>query len=287
MSGDSPMISSLADLVAPLSEAQFLELLRTRTMRLQRGTDGRRYSGLVSWQALRDRIADGTLRPGDFRVLSKTETVPALFYTANGLAKPEAITALLAGGASLIFRGLERHFPALAAVCRDIAKRTSETSLADAIVTTGPGGALRFHYDMEDMFVVQLEGSKRWKVHDERIVNPVQPSPPLVEPRDGPMFDEVLHPGDTLFLPSGYTHHCDNGPELSLHLVIGFTAPTGYHAVNALLARLAEEDLFRVPLSRVTDAAQRAQLEERIKQRLAELMEQTPWQGTGPAKEKY
>jgi lysine-specific demethylase/histidyl-hydroxylase NO66 len=281
------MISSLADLVAPLTEAEFLKLLRTRTMTLQRGTDGNRYKDLPSWQALRDLLDSGTLRQGDFRVTSKTELVPQVFYFANGRVRPEAITTLLNSGASVIFRHLERHFPALGALCRDIAERTSETSLVDAVATSGTGGALRFHYDVEDMFVVQLEGSKRWKVHDERIINPVVGAPALSEPHNPPILDEVLHPGDTLFLPAGYTHHCVNGPELSLHLVVCLTPATGYYAVKSLLSRLAQEDLFRMPLSRVPDTDRRSELEARIKQRLSELMDETSWLDPGSSEKKY
>jgi ribosomal protein L16 Arg81 hydroxylase len=281
------MISSLADLVAPLTEADFLELLRARTMTFRRGTDGNRYGDLLSWQALRALLDGGTLKTGDFRVRSRNELVPHLFYFANGKVRPEAVTTFLNSGASLIFRHLERHFPALEALCRDIGTRTSETSLADAIVTTGTGGALPFHYDVEDMFVVQLEGSKRWKVHDERIVHPVEGCPAMPEPRGAPILDVVMHPGDSLFLPAGYTHHCENGPDLSLHLVICFVPTTGYYAVKSLLSRLEQENLFRTPLSRVRDAAQRSALELDIKRRLSELMGQTSWQDSGSSEKKY
>lgn len=290
-------MNSLADLVAPLSEDAFLERVRTRAVALQRatgqgaaGTD--RVAGLPGWPALLGLLQGGSLRPGDFRVRARDLEVPEVFYFAHGRARPEAVTALLDKGASVIFRHIERHFPALAALCGDIAARTGESCIVDAIVQTGPGGALGFHIDVEDMVVVQLEGAKRWWIHDERIVHPVDT--PAVAPLPGgaPLFDDVLRPGDTLLVPSGFTHQCDNvskesGGERSVHLSFCLMPETGYHAVKALLPALADDPLFRAPLTRTADPAARAALVAKLRQRLAEKLGEAGWREPDEDREKY
>lgn len=286
------MISSLAELVAPLSEQAFLERVRTRAITFQRAAAVDRVATLPGWPALLGLLQAGSLGPGDFRVRARDEKVPEVFYFAHGKARPDAVTSLLDKGASVIFRHLERHFPDLAALCRDIAARTGESCFVDAIVQTGPGGALGFHIDVEDMVVIQLEGAKRWRIHDERIVHPVDT--PAVAPLAGgaPLFDDVLRPGDTLLVPSGFTHQCDNvsGPsdlERSVHLSFCLMPETGYQAVKALLPALARDPLFRAPLTRADDPAARAALEARLRQRLAEKLGEAGWREPDEDREKY
>lgn len=286
------MISTLADLVAPLSETAFLERLRTRTIAHQPVSGPHRFANLPGWPALLGLLQSGALGPADFRVRARDELVPEVFYVAHGKARPDAVTALLDKGASVIFRHLERHFPALEALCGDIARRTGESCFADAIVQTGPGGALGFHIDVEDMVVVQLECAKRWRIHDERIVHPVDT--PAVAPLPGgaPLFDHVLQPGDTLLVPSGFTHHCDNvsgpsGLERTVHLSFCLMPETGYHAVRALLPALADDPLFRAPLTRTADPAARAALEAQLRRRLAEKLGEAGWREPDEDREKY
>jgi ribosomal protein L16 Arg81 hydroxylase len=160
--------------------------------------------------------------------------------------------------------------PTLDALCSDIRARTAEKIKVGAIVTTGDSGALKYHYDKEDLILIQLEGSKRWRIYSPPVANPLRNMDvsEILEPKGHPIFDDIMRPGDFLFIPAGYCHHCDNGPDLSLHLGFFFAPPTGYHTVMDLLPELIEEEIFRVPLTRVGDAAERTALEEAIKSRL-------------------
>lgn len=283
-----PGALALRDLVAPLAENEFLDLLRSRTLTLRRSTTSDRYHALVGWQALREKIEKSLIRTGDFRVTVKTKVVSPSHYIADGSVSLEALDKLLDRGASIIFRHLERSFAALEMLCDDIGNRTGEVCLADAVATVGTGGALGFHYDVEDMLVIQLEGSKRWRIHRELIANPVVNGPPLRPPEDEPLVDQVLHPGDWLIVPSGYPHHCENaGPHLSLHLVICFVPPTGYYGVKSLLAKLADDELFRQPLNRVADTASRARIEAEMTRRISELLARDSWLDTEPGQDKY
>lgn len=281
-------ISTLAELVAPLSEDAFREHLRTRSIAFERATTGGKPpTGLPDWAALRALLHSGTLQPGDFRVRARDELVPPLFYFAGGKARAETVESLLEKNASVIFRHLERHFPAVDSLCRDIAARTGELCFADGVVQTGPGGALERHYDVEDMLVLQVEGRKRWRLREPAIVHPVENIPADDSAGGTTLFDEVLQPGDRLLVPAGLTHHCDNGPERSVHLSVCLVPDTGYYAVKALLPSLANDPLFRRPLSRERDPAARAALEAQLRRRLAEALGQASWRDTGESKDKY
>lgn len=60
LKGAIAIISSLSDLVAPLSVPEFKDLLRQREPRLIRGAGAGRYAALLDWDGLMDAVLTGT-----------------------------------------------------------------------------------------------------------------------------------------------------------------------------------------------------------------------------------
>jgi len=270
---DSP--STLAGLVSPLTEAEFLRLLRRRELVYQPGANGDRYASMLGWPALRRMIEAGNYpskRPDDIRVTKDSHMVPSDRWTTDGKVDTAKLGEFLAAGFSVVIVHLEEHVPALAAVCDEIRTRTLEGSFVGAVITSGAGvGAFKVHYDPEDLVILQVEGTKRWQIFGPPVSNPVRrmskQSPP-----DGtePIFDEVLEPGDLLFVPGGNWHRCESGLSTSVHLGIFFLPPTGWHATNQLTRQFLSEELFRMPLTRLDGTTGLEAVEEEIKSRLVE-----------------
>ena len=97
---------------------------------------------------------------------------------------------------------------------------------------------------------------------------------PLQEPpsEQAPIFDEVLNPGDFLFLPGGNWHRCENGPGRSLHLGFFFQPPTGWHFVKAFMSDLVADETFRLPLTRLAGPAELAAMEADFKRRVIDTV---------------
>jgi hypothetical protein len=215
------MIASLPDLIAPLREPDFIDLLRGRqSLHFQRGADPGRYKSLLDWATLRGLIETGAIKPDNFWITCNTHNVPPLFYLRNGKVDRTLFGDLIARGTSVVTKPIEAAVPPLKALCADIGARLGEPVKADAVVTVGAGGALKMHYDYQDLFILQVEGSKRWRVYGPPVKDPIKGLPKIAPPETAPLFDEVLQPGDLLFMPGGYWHHCDNGPDVSLHIVL-------------------------------------------------------------------
>ena len=270
--------STFQELIAPLTEAEFLCLLSERKLRFVRGMDGSRYSNLLGWNALQGMIERGEYQRGlaDFRIAKESVTVPAerwlIRNKADNTNKVDIakLEEFLVNGFSLIITPIDRHVPALASLCGYIRSQICEQIKVGVIVTaSGSGGAFTIHFDPEDLIILQVEGSKRWKIFGPPVCNPVagmpKPNPP---PEDKPIFDEVLQPGDFLFLPAGTWHHCENGPGRSLHLGIFFVPPTSWHAVKSLTSQLISEESFRTPLTRLAGEAEFDALEAEVKRNL-------------------
>jgi ribosomal protein L16 Arg81 hydroxylase len=258
-----------------------MTLLKERKLTFIRGGgDQNRYSNLLGWNMLQQMIERGD-HPrglGDFRLTKESVTVPAdRWLTKNKADNTNKVDTakleeFLANGFSLVITPIDRHVPALASLCTNIRAQVSEQIKVGVIVTNScQVGAFKIHFDPEDLIILQVEGTKRWRIYGPAVSNPVQGMPKQEPPAEvEPIFDEVLEPGDFLFLPSGNWHHCENGPGRSLHLGIFFIPPTSWHAVRTLTSDLVSEEMFRTPLTRIKDEAEFDALEAEVKRCLIE-----------------
>src|ERR1700689_431515 len=109
------MPSSLQDLIAPLDEGGFRNLLRARSLMFRRGTEETRFSGLLDWDVFRGVIESGAFPSEKLRVTSKGLSVPPRFYLETGKVNAANLAKLLDHGASLIAEPLDPYVPALGA----------------------------------------------------------------------------------------------------------------------------------------------------------------------------
>ncbi|CAB0038172.1 unnamed protein product [Trichogramma brassicae] len=82
------------------------------------------------------------------------------------------------------------------------------------------------HYDDIEAFILQIEGKKRWRLYKSRNKKELHPrysSPNFSQEELGePIFDDVIHAGDLLYLPRGTIHQGDTfgSDEHSLHITL-------------------------------------------------------------------
>jgi 50S ribosomal protein L16 3-hydroxylase len=123
----------------------------------------------------------------------------------------------------------------------------------DVMISYAPQGAsVGAHVDEYDVFLIQLEGRRRWQYSDKRLADPeLVPDLDLAILQSfTPDHDEVLEPGDMLYLPPGVPHHgiaVDNCMTCS----IGFRAPT---AIETLESFAQEIDSRNSGIHRYSDS---------------------------------
>lgn len=264
--------STLSELVAPLSEAQLLSLMSERKPTLLRGLNKSNYRTMLGWDGLRRMLERGEHPPvanHEVRLSKESVLLPPDQWSDKGRIDIAKVEDYLARGFSLVVTHVEQHIPPLAQLCEDIKSRLHEASYVGVIVTEGaPEGAFKTHYDPEDLILFQIEGTKRWHIFDSAIPNAIKGMRGQKKPKTPPIFDEVLEPGDVLVLPAGTWHHCECGPERSIHVGLFFVPPTSYHAMCGLNDKLLSDATFRLPLTRVQSEEDLAALEADVKERM-------------------
>jgi ribosomal protein L16 Arg81 hydroxylase len=149
-------------------------------------------------------------------------------------------------GATLVIDGVDRLDGLLWTAIRDIEAALGETTQANIYFTPSGNCGFSAHYDTHEVFVLQLEGQKKWRL------GPVVTPPPLeIQPSIGltpPPLTQVLtlEPGDLLYVPRGQWHAAATGQTSSLHLTLAVRCFTGWDAMQLLLkASLQEPSLCR------------------------------------------
>jgi hypothetical protein len=142
----------------------------------------------------------------------------------------------------------------------------------NAYVTPPANRGFDAHYDVHDVFVLQVSGEKRWMIHA-----PVHPDPLRTQPwtnhraavaaraTEQPVIDTVLRPGDALYLPRGWLHSAAALGDTSIHLTVGVQTTTRYALVEALLALAADTPELRASLPLGVDVGDPEQLAADLK----------------------
>ena len=102
------------------------------------------------------------------------------------------------------------------------------------------GGGVGPHFDSYDVFLLQLQGRRRWRIGRQDDLTLQQGVPLKILANFVPQQEYVLEPGDMLYLPPGYAHDGTALGECQT-CSIGFRAPGRSELARELMQRLAEE----------------------------------------------
>jgi 50S ribosomal protein L16 3-hydroxylase len=159
----------------------------------------------------------------------------------SGPLPRRALPAVKRPGWTLLVQGLDLHVPA----AHELLSRfrfVPDARLDDFMVSwASDGGGVGPHLDSYDVFLIQLQGRRRWRVGRVADKALVDGAPLKILRRFEPEHDWLLEPGDMLYLPPNWGHdgiadgECMTGS-------VGFRAPSDEGLARELLQRLAETD---------------------------------------------
>ncbi len=227
------------------------------------GFDSAAVDALLSRQALRTPFV---------RMAKNGTTLDPATHTLGGGAgatigdqvSEDRVLALFADGATIVLQGLHRTWPSVIDAAQQLAADLGHPVQANAYVTPPQSRGFDDHYDVHDVFVVQVAGEKHWRVRPPVLDAPLR-SQPWTErreevraaAREDPAIDAVLRPGDVLYLPRGWLHSATALGGTSIHLTFGVHVWTVRHLVDDLLRavrrRLDDDPAARLSLPLGTD----------------------------------
>lgn len=162
------------------------------------------------------------------------------WQVAHGPFTRRRLARLPASGWTLLVQGVNHVLPEAQPLLLEFAF-IPYARLDDIMVSfASPGGSVGPHFDSYDVFLLQIAGTRRWRVSSQRDLALVEGAP-LKLLRDFRADREwLLAPGDMLYLPPRFAHdgiavdHC-------LTASVGFRAPSAQELGTRFLEFLQDE----------------------------------------------
>src|SRR6266496_5905184 len=128
----------------------------------------------------------------------------SIFFFFNDTATTEIYTLSLHDALPIC------TWPPLVTFGSQLAAELGHPVQVNAYVTPPQNQGFAPHYDVHDVFVLQVAGRKRWRVHEPVLADPLGDQPweqrrgaVAAQASEAPVLDELLEPGDALYLPRG------------------------------------------------------------------------------------
>jgi JmjC domain len=230
---------------------------------LARATNPDSHADLFSLAAADEILSVRGLRTPFIRVAKDGAIVASSRYTGPGGAGAsvadqvvdDRVLSLFAEGHTVVLQGLHRLWPPIVHFAGDLGAELGHPVQVNAYITPAGSQGFSAHYDVHDVFVLQIAGSKRWIVHPPAYPDPLRTQPwtdrrqAVVErAREEPLLDEVLVPGDTVYLPRGYIHSAEAIGGTCIHLTVGIQPYTRHALVEAMAELMAGNASLRQSL---------------------------------------
>lgn len=270
-------MTSIVDLVAPGGVEEFLGTTWGRQARVYPG-EADRVADLMPWHALNEILRRHRLQEPRLRLARAGERVPVEEYTSPVTPRRGApyrridhgeLGARLRDGATLVLDSADELYGPVDTLAGDIERVLRERTQVNLYASFSATRGFETHWDDHDVLVVQVHGSKHWRVFGPTRRYPSRRDVATPEPPEGePALDLVLTAGDVLHVPRGWWHDASATEGASLHLTYGVNSATGVDFVTWLADELRRHEVARADLPRYAGTEARKQ---RVKE-LGELL---------------
>jgi ribosomal protein L16 Arg81 hydroxylase len=221
-------------LISPITQQEFFNRYWEKEPLLltERGADG--YRDLISFKDM-DYLLSSLTDPRHWtRFINNKKAIDvekylkqdALVGVRNTLDM-QRVVADFKAGTTILLEHLHHRWEPVRQLCATIENAVGGIVGCTSILTPSSAQGFQAHYDAYNVFVLQIEGEKLWKIYDSHIPYPIgYEDVPFVEPLAPPIYEVWLEPGDFLYIPRGHVHEALTAKNYSLHLSVAVGAVT-------------------------------------------------------------
>jgi len=229
-----PGSSWLAALIAPVSPDEFVSRYWARQPLFCRGSADR-FATLLSWTVLNELLAHHWREPRRFRLARQGRDIDPASYAdiaaSHVRIRASDVTDQLRRGATLSFDAIDELHEPLTRLSESFETFFRSDTQINLYAAWRALHGLDLHRDNQEIFIAQLDGRKRWLLYGftadglDRTGLREHSLPPA-----GAEFDEILTPGDLLYIPRGCYHLAVPMNEPTLHVtIVPMDEPSSQH----------------------------------------------------------
>jgi ribosomal protein L16 Arg81 hydroxylase len=220
----------LSYLIAPTNAADFLARIYENEALIVPHNNPKHFDGLLSSDVIDRIVTNVDMREGQIDMANASRTINRSDYVdPAGYIDRGAVADHYRGGATIILNQAHQYEPALARFCRALEIVFSSHVQTNIYLTPPNAQGFKTHYDNHDVFVLQVEGEKDWRLYDVPIETPFRGERfENTRPDKGELRQEFkMNAGDVAYVPRGMMHDAvSNGTAPSLHITVGLITKT-------------------------------------------------------------
>ena len=195
------------------------------------------YESLITAADMENIISDSDARYPAIRLAKGGGYFPPEAYTRNvkhgdesflGVPDVRKISEEYRRGATVALPAIHRNWKALGVLCERLQGEFDHPAHANVYITPGNAAGFTPHYDIHEVFVLQIAGKKRWSIYAPvtELPHRSQLFTPEAYAGQAPIAEAELVAGDLLYLPRGFLHSTTTSDSFSAHVTIGITVYT-------------------------------------------------------------
>jgi ribosomal protein L16 Arg81 hydroxylase len=234
-----------------------------------------RFSSLLSWTAFNEILEHHWRETYRFRLARQGRDLePASYVDLGGFTpriRAKDVTDELRRGATLSFDAIDEvHEP-----LTRLAESFEALFRGDTEINVYAGWralhGLDLHRDNQEIFIFQLDGRKRWLLYGFSVdgVDRSELRSRSVPP-SGALLDQILRPGDLLYIPRGCYHVAVPMNEPALHLTLGVKNPRAMDLLLWMVERLRTSDAATRDLPCLAGTTERLRYSEVLRNALVD-----------------
>jgi ribosomal protein L16 Arg81 hydroxylase len=278
-------IDTFADLIAPLSEAEFFAEYHDKKPLHIPAPAPDKLDDVMTWETL-SAILNMTAiwSPSNLRLFLDTEAIPVEKYCRPAIDRnhqqtmqpdSERVISWLQRGASIVANDIDTLTPGLAAATNALEARLGAKVQSNLYCSWETHQAFPTHFDTHEVFALHVAGEKVWNIYEGRLENPIandaykNVDDAFNEKNRGALKEAItLRPGDVLYIPRGQYHDALASSEGCIHLSLGVTHVIGIDVMTLLFEHALADPAIRsnIPLIGSGDAARKAWVDNLVDQ---------------------
>ncbi|OCQ90714.1 hypothetical protein BCD67_03065 [Oscillatoriales cyanobacterium USR001] len=225
---------------------KFFEEYWTEKALLISGNGRRNFSDLFSWSKLNYLLNFTDLDDSDIHLIVGGKLKPVKEFKTNEVLAQIRVMQLLQKGATLRLNSIHTRVPEIAEFVSELGYEIGYNRINVNMYCSWPNQVgSTSHYDPRDVFILQIEGSKKWNIFQPTIKYPIAQESALDTPPKDPYLTCTLEPGDVLYIPRGHWHYPIGTDRESVHLTIGIKVAAGIDLMEWLLNELRHKEEWR------------------------------------------
>ena len=245
--------AALQRILGPLTLGAFFAEIWEKSPTLIRHAGAHAFDDIITVAQLDAFLSRSDIRNPTLRMVRDGAELPLEEYTrelklgahvSRDLIDNEKLFTLFQGGGTIVLQFLQNNIASFGHFSNALENDLGCNVHGSCFITPPEAQGFTAHYDTYSFFVIQIRGTKRWKLYNRTALAPIR------EDRDSdfpwiacdPIQEYTLEAGDVLYVPRGYFHEAATTSDPSIHLTLGLFVPTWIDVIRAAL-----NDLYAVP----------------------------------------